>query len=315
MRDTSTVRKIEAVLFGLALGDALGFDTEFMKLPEIKSKYGAHGIQEPPNPALYTDDTQMTLAVIEGLLDAGIDADIDTQMNAVGDRFIAWLHSPENNRAPGRTCITGVERFEKSRNWRASGVAHSKGCGSAMRVAGIGCLYQHDEARLRQVAEASSLITHGHPAAVAASIAAAYTVKLALDGTRVTEFLPRVMSFVSGISDEFDAAIYRVGHAGAWTDEEAALKHIGEGWVGEEAVALALYCVIRYPDDYVACVRRAANTDGDSDSVACIAGGISGARLGLEAIPLAWRERCENREYLHDLAKRMARTIDQQEDI
>jgi len=294
-------------LLGLALGDALGWSTEFKKLPEIKRIYGAQGIQEPPDPAIYTDDTQMTVALAEGLLDAGIDADLDTQMNAVGKRFVSWLHSEDNNRAPGNACMTGVRNFEQGVAWRNAGVADSKGCGSAMRVAPIGCLYQHDERRLREVAHASGLITHGHPAAVAASIAAAYAVKLALDGAPVPEYLPRIMTFVAGISDEFDNAIYHVGHAGAWVDEEAALRHIGEGWVGEEAVALALYCVIRYPDDYVACIRRAANTDGDSDSIACIAGGIMGARLGLEAIPQDWRERCENRDYLSALAGRMAR--------
>jgi ADP-ribosylglycohydrolase len=293
----------EAILFGLALGDALGAPTEFIKLPEIKRKYGY--INEPPDPALYTDDTQMTLALTEGLLDAGLDADLDTQMNAVGRRFVEWLHSPENDRAPGSTCINAVERFERGMSWREAGIANSKGCGSAMRVATIGYLYQHDETRLREVAHASGLITHGHPAAVAASIAAAYAVKLALDGVPTSQYLPRILPFVDGISEDFDAALYLVGHAGAWSDEEAALDHIGQGWVGEEAVALALYCVIRYPDDYAACVRRAANTNGDSDSIACIAGGISGARLGLDAIPAAWRERCEKRDYLRNLAARM----------
>jgi len=296
----------EAILFGLALGDALGAPTEFLRLPEIKQTYGRSGIQEPPASFLYTDDTQMTLALTEGLLDAGLDADLDTQMNAVGMRFVEWLNSQDNDRAPGSTCIAAVERFEAGFGWRDSGIVASKGCGSAMRVGTIGYLYQNDAARLREVAQASGLITHGHPAAVAASIAAAYAVKLALDGVSVAEFLPRIMAFTDGISEDFDAALYRVGHAGAWTDEEAALDHIGQGWVGEEAVALALYCVIRFPDDYVACVRRAANSNGDSDSVACIAGGISAARLGLEAIPLLWRDRCENHEYLRDLAARMA---------
>ncbi|MEP7292695.1 MAG: ADP-ribosylglycohydrolase family protein [Chloroflexota bacterium] len=313
MRDASAIRNSEAILFGLALGDALGYPTEFLKLPEIRQRYGQHGIGQLPDPALYTDDTQMTLALAEGLLDAGLDADLDAQMNAVGRRFVRWRNDLENHRAPGMTCITGVERFESGIPWRESGIASSKGCGSAMRVASIGYFYQHDERRLREVAHASGLITHGHPAAVAASIAAAYAVKLALDGVRVAEYLPRMMTFCEGISDEFDAAIYRVAHAGAWTDEEAALNHIGQGWVGEEAVALALYCVIRYPDDYLACVRRAANTNGDSDSVACIAGGISGARLGLDAIPLAWRARCENRDYLLDLAARMAQAAHDKE--
>ena len=173
MRVASANHKFESVLFGLALGDALGYPTEFMKLPEIKQFYGAQGIQEPPDPALYTDDTQMSLALAEGLLDAGIDADLNSQMNAVGKRFVAWRNDLENHRAPGMTCITAVERFERGISWRESGIVHSKGCGSAMRVAPIACLYQHDERRLREVAEASGLITHGHSTAVAASIAAA----------------------------------------------------------------------------------------------------------------------------------------------
>ncbi|PJF38425.1 MAG: hypothetical protein CUN54_10890, partial [Phototrophicales bacterium] len=103
--------------------------------------------------------------------------------------------------------------------------------------------------------------------------------------------------FTSGISNEFHQAILRVGHVLAWGSEDYALDHIGQGWVGEEAVALALYCVLKYPDDYLACIRRGANTNGDSDSIASIAGGISGAKLGLNAIPEDWRTRCENAEY------------------
>jgi ADP-ribosylglycohydrolase len=295
-----------AILYGLALGDAFGAPVEFLTLPQIKTAYGTLGIQQPPNPALYTDDTQMTVALAEGLLDAGLDAPIDSQMQAVGSRFIDWLNSPDNDRAPGRTCISGVERYESGIRWDQSGLDHSKGCGSAMRIATIGYFYQHDPARLRQVALASSMITHRHPTALVAAVAAAYAIKLALDGVSVGHFIPRTMEFTDGMSGEFDAALYRVGHVGAWADEEAALQHIGQGWVAEEAVALALYCVLRYPDDYTACVRRAANTNGDSDSIACIAGGIMGARLGVDAIPSEWLSRCENRDYLETLASRMA---------
>jgi ADP-ribosylglycohydrolase len=296
----------EAILFGLALGDALGWPTEFRKLPEIRRVYGNAGIQAPPDPAIYTDDTQMTIALAEGLLDAGLDVDLGAQMQAVGKRFIDWMESPDNNRAPGNTCMRGVARFQSGVPWRESGIADSKGCGSAMRVAPIGYLYQHNPARLREVAEASGVITHRHPAAVAASVAGAYLVKLALDGVPPEEYLRRVLAFTDGISDEFDAALLRVGHVLAWVNEEEALDHIGQGWTGDEAIALALYCTLRYPNDYVACVRRAANTNGDSDSIACIAGGIMGARLGLDAIPADWRARCENRDGLSALAVRMA---------
>lgn len=301
----------EALLFGLALGDALGAPTEFLKLPAIKRKYGASGIQSPPEFARYTDDTQMTLALTEALLEVSLDAFIDEQMAAVGRWFILWLNSDQTGRAPGSACLKGVKRFAEGTPWRESGLLNSKGCGSAMRVAPIGYLYQHDESRLRELAQASSVITHRHPAAVAASIAGAYLVKLALDGIPPADFMRLILAFTEGISDEFDAAVLRIGHVLGWTNEEAALDHIGQGWTGEEAIALALYCVLRYPDDYAACVRRAANTNGDSDSIACIAGGISAARLGLDAIPADWLARCENRDYLILLAGRMTLSREQ----
>lgn len=307
-----SVQQAQAILFGLALGDALGWQTEFMKLNSIKDivgikeQFGPNGVQEPPNPALFTDDTQMTIALTKGLLSAGLSSNLDEQMHCVGQEFVKWLHSPENNRAPGNTCMAGVRRFENGMSWREAGIAHSRGCGSAMRVATIGYLYQDDEAKLKAVAEASGLITHGHPTAVAASIGAAYLVKLALDNVSVDEYVPRLLAFAQGMSDEFDRAIQKIETVLDFDNEERALKHLGEGWVGEEAVALALYCILKYPDDYVACVRRGANTDGDSDSIACIAGGIMGARIGLDAIPSAWIERCEKRDYLLELGERMA---------
>ncbi len=301
-----TVHQIEAVLFGLALGDALGYPVEFMSLQAIRQKYYPNGIQNLPFPAYYSDDTQMTLALAEGIMDAGIHAPIDSLMQSVGNHFIKWLNSPDNNRAPGTTCINGVKHFQSGISWSESGIVESKGCGSAMRVAPLGYIYQNVEVRLREVSIATSLITHRHPTAIAATVAAAYLVKIALDGVPISNYISRLYEFVTGISDEFDLAILRVGHVLGWANEDLALDHIGQGWTGEEAVALALYCVLRYPDDYLACIRRAANTNGDSDSIACIAGGIMGARLGLSAIPLEWRTNCENASGLSDLAHRIA---------
>jgi len=60
------------------------------------------------------------------------------------------------------------------------------------------------------------------------------------------------------------------------------------------------------PDDYKKTVLRGANTEGDSDSIACIAGGINGAYLGIGAIPDDWIKRIEKSGYLDDLATRLA---------
>jgi ADP-ribosylglycohydrolase len=299
------LKKAKGIIFGLAIGDALGYPTEFMSLSKIKQQYGEAGIQDLPDPALFTDDTQMSIAIAEALIRVG-DQELDSIMEAIKEKFIKWRHSPENNRAPGNACLTGVSNMDRGMHWSESGVADSKGCGSAFRVAPIGYLYQEDPEKLKQVARASGICTHGHRTAVAASIGAAYLVKLALDRVDPGEMIAKMLSFTKGISGEFDTAISKVKNCLDWTKEEDALKHLGEGWVGEEAVALALYCFLQCPDDYKAAVLRGANTNGDSDSIACIAGSISGAYLGVQAIPEEWINQIEKSEYLNDLATRLA---------
>ena len=297
--------RAKGILFGLAIGDALGYPTEFVTLREIKARYGPQGISDLPEPALFSDDTQMTVAIAEALIEAG-DQDIETLMASVRKHFVGWLHSPENNRAPGRTCLQGVRNLEKGLHWSRSGIAESKGCGSAMRAATIGYFCQHHPERLRQVAHATGICTHGHPTADAACIATAYLVKLILDGESPEVLIDRMLKFTSGISDEFDRAILKVRECLPLTDEEKALSCLGEGWVAEEAVTLALYCFLRYPDDYRSAVLRGANTNGDSDTVACIAGALAGARVGTKGIPSGWIQRIEKSRTLGALATRIA---------
>ncbi len=298
------------VMLGLALGDALGWPVEFMERPHIRAKYGRDGITTPPDPALVTDDTQMSAAVAEALVQAG-EADLDTLMPVLAQHFIAWKNDPFTaSRAPGATCIRGVNALAAGAPWREAGVKDSKGCGSVMRVAPLGYFYQSNPEQLKIVARSQSWLTHRHLAADAACVGAAYAVKLALDGVPPAEFPARMLAFTDGLSAEFDAAVLRIGHVLAWTDEESAFTHIGPtrggGWVAEEAVAMALYCVLKHPDDYRAAVVLGANISGDSDTVASIAGGILGARLGPAAVPADWIARLEKRDYYLDLADRLA---------
>jgi ADP-ribosylglycohydrolase len=298
------------MFFGLALGDALGWPVEFMTRPEILARYGRAGILAPPDPALYTDDTQMSIAVAEALVEAG-HRDLDVLMGAVARNFIGWKRDPSTpQRAPGATSIRGVNALERGAPWREAGVRDSKGCGACMRVAPVGYLYQHEPGRLQSVARAQGVLTHRHPTSDAACVAAAYLIKLALDDVDPADYPGQVLKFIGGFAPEFDAAIERVAEALGWPDEETALHHIGPtrggGWIAEEAVAMSLYCVLRHPSDYVAAVRLGANISGDSDSVASIAGGILGARLGAGAMPEDWLARLENRDYLGDLANRLA---------
>ena len=299
------MKQVLGMMLGLALGDALGAPVEFWELKGIRERYGPDGIQELPSPALFTDDTQMTLAVAEALIAAG-HQDLGAIMAAISQEFVAWLHSPENDRSPGGACLYGARQIEAGVPWWKSGKPNSKGCGAAMRVAPIGFLYQHDLPKLRQVAAASALITHHHPTAQLAAVGAAFLVKLALDRIPPEEMLPTLELETHGQVRDFDQALDRLEEALEMTSPDAALAHIGEGWVAEEAVPMALYCFLKSPDDFLTTIRRGANTQGDSDSIACIAGGISGAYLGVRALPPEWIGRLEKSDYLADVAHRLA---------
>ena len=84
-------------------------------------------------------------------------------------------------------------------------------------------------------------------------------------------------------------------------DDVLCMGELGEAWIAEEAVASALYCFCKSPGDYAATVLTGANTVGDSDSIACIAGAISGAYLGLTALPENWRRQVENADMLSEI--------------
>jgi len=92
-------------LFGLAYGDALGKPTEFLTVAEIRQRYGPRGPRKlEGDPALVTDDTQMTLAVGRALLDASTSTP-EVLEPLLRERFLKWAASPDNNRAPGMTCL------------------------------------------------------------------------------------------------------------------------------------------------------------------------------------------------------------------
>ena len=312
-------------ILGLALGDAVGYPCEFRRRDRIVELFPPDGVTEPvairdPRwgekpwivgadhpPGTYTDDTQMSIAVARGLIEAGHE-DLDSLMTRIGEHFVVWSRSDENNRSPGATCMTGCQNLARGAHWREAGVAKSKGCGSAMRVAPIGLFYARDRERLLEVARASSLLTHGHPAALEGAAAAALLVALALDGASCREMYDEVAEACRGRSPDFDAIWAKLPDLLDAPPEVALAEGgLGESWIAEEAVASALWCVWRAEGDYRRTVLLASNTDGDSDSIACIAGSIAGALRGTAALPTEWLAVLEDKNELADLAEELYR--------
>ena len=313
----------QGCIVGLAVGDALGFPCEFRTRAQILAAFGPSGVTDfvgildaawpkwpailsrPHPPGTFSDDTQMSIALAEGLLD-GERGNLDIVMQRVAARFVAWSHADNNNRAPGNACMTGCTNVERGMPWSVAGVADSKGCGAAMRVAPIGLLYADDHERLLEVARASALITHRHDAGIEGAAAAALLVALALSKRTPEQMYDALVKECAPRSKDFAACLERFAkHCDSPPEIALSKEGIGEGWVAEEAVLSALYCLWQRPDDFAAAVLLGANTDGDSDSIACIAGSIAGALHGVEAIPPKWRSTVEDAGELFGVAERL----------
>ncbi|MFH1421402.1 MAG: ADP-ribosylglycohydrolase family protein [Planctomycetota bacterium] len=294
-------------MYGLAIGDALGYPVEFLREYRFKATYKEKGLTDfLHTPALYSDDTQMSIAIAKALIssaDAEKLDDIDYVMEKVTNEFIDWFLSPDH-RGPGRACLKGCNHLNEGESWETSGDLDAKGCGSAMRTAPIGLVYHDDIKKLKEIAIATAKPTHQHPAALAGAVGTAYLVALGLNKTKPELVADNLLELTDSMSDIFTQRILQVKKSLNFEPEEA-FKVIGAGWVAEEAVAGALYCFLRSPDNYSQSVLTAVNFSGDRDSVACITGAISGAYNGINAIPEKWIKKVENSDLLNELADKL----------
>jgi ADP-ribosyl-[dinitrogen reductase] hydrolase len=340
MSEGRSFEKYTGSLLGGAVGDALGWPVEFHDIDEIMETYGCCGIVDFVDAyggkGAVTDDTQMTLFTAEGLLSALEDAAGDGSPTDYGAAlcraYLRWLRSQDEygpepgetgllmlpelhvRRAPGTTCLSALKEI-------CAGVAktpvnESKGCGGVMRVAPVGlfCASLHrGKAGSVIAAEAFDLgctaaaITHGHPSGYLSAGTFAALIALIANGAPLDAAVRESLTVLEGQSGSRECvmalrrALALVDTGGAAAGAET-IEAIGGGWVGEEALAISIYCAIKADGDFARGVRLAVNHSGDSDSTGSITGNILGALLGEGAIPKAWVEAVELRETVRAVA-------------
>ncbi len=330
--------KILGCLYGMAFGDALGADTEFLNMKGIRERFERFPPSGPPtligNPAKVTDDTQMALAVGSALITAPVPYQPDTLGNAIKQAFIAWYHDPENNRAPGVTCLDSCENLIEGLDWIDATNISSKGCGANMRVQPIACLDTSQDTRAA-IAQFQAAYTHGHATGLAAADLTAYAIHYLGTGGKadtirqairdyanaqrrayhhdwLSTLYRRAMMFPTaedyiehgwleclGILDRLDSAPMTLD------THDDPCKITGAGWIAEEAFGTALYCFLLSPDDPIKVIQRAIYTSGDSDSIACIAGALAGAYHGIDGWDSSWLNRIEYRDEIRLLADKL----------
>ena len=332
-----TPPKIAGCLLASAIGDALAAPVEFLHdVGSIEAYYAQHGFGAGEKTLRVTDDTQMALAVGEGLMRAPrpyTAAGVEAPLRAA---FVAWNTSPENTRAPGFTCVSACRRLAQDIPWTQATVANSKGCGANMRAHPVGLLYRETETTRAALAQFQAALTHGHPTCLAAADLTAWTVHDLLTSGDPATLPARVIEYAKSqqavyhadwlgdLWETFGSAspgafiargwneclplLHQLAAAATFGDRDAdPCRATGEGWIAEEAFASGLLAFLLFPDEPVAALRRASVTCGDSDSIACITGAFVGARHGAEALPQGWRERVEYRARLDALAGFFAR--------
>ena len=335
--DPNQASRFRGCLLGGAVGDALGAPVEFMDVAGIRGRFGAGGIRSFAPYAgrlgAITDDTQMTLFTAEGLLRAanrgrmrGINPDVQAVVAHSYQRWLltqgdksaltssvnsGWLIRNEelfSRRAPGITCLSSLREMK---HLDAVARNDSKGCGGVMRMAPVGLFvpgWVGDASRGGQ--EAFELgcklagITHGHLAGQHAAGALAFLILRLVEGATLSDALEQIKEVLADIpgSDETLHAIDLAGQLAVLTgDSDDHLCQLGQGWVAEEALAIAIYCALR-GKSFEEGVVLAVNITGDSDSTGSIAGNLLGAIHGVEAIPQRWLESLELRDVIAEVA-------------
>ena len=303
------------------MGDALGAPVEFMSRPEILERFGPDGITEfaPAFGRLgaITDDTQMTLFTLEGLIRAEVrwtSRGICHPAGVIDHAYRRWyatqtepmvktkeldgwlLDVPElwSRRAPGNTCLSALA----DRGIGDPAKNNSKGSGGIMRVGPIGVVDAHKPFELaREVAA----LTHGHvTGSVSAGWFAAWIHHIA-HGHSPMHAAFKAKYECRGHAPELDEALSRALVAASQGPAEAVPSQLGDGWVAEEAAAIALWCVLTAADPLEA-VRLAVNIDGDSDTTGSLVGQVMGATHGPGWIPAEMLRQLELRDVIETLA-------------
>ena len=297
--------------------------------------------------AIFSDDTQMSLFTANGILNYETARRLgDVQGSVVDYVYVAykewlktqrlggvdltgehccWLYDVAGlhaNRAPGGTCLSALG--SGTMGTVANPINSSKGCGGVMRVAPLALCYEpkdaEDQKRLDRIGAEIAAITHGHPLGYLPAAILTHIVSVGVYGDGTLSLKEAVDEAWSSVKDQFkdevpaadlatmeELIVKAEELAETSGDDEEHIRALGEGWVGEEALAIAIYCALRYPTDFGKAVVAAVNHSGDSDSTGAVVGNILGAWLGYEAIEEKWKTNLEMIDVLLEMADDLGR--------
>lgn len=346
--------RIHGCLLGGAIGDALGAPIEFWSGQQIGETFGTAGIRDyypvrfgsVSGAGLITDDTQMTLFTVEGLIRAQVRytaKGICHPPGVVDHAYQRWLTTQElpsppvtddiddpalvdgwlgheqwlySQRAPGSTCLSALRARRRS-PYGSPADNTSKGCGAVMRSAPFGLMRLNDPAGM---AVECAALTHGHPTGQLASGALAVIIQALTDDVDLIGAIDSSLGWLSTMErhEETSQALQQAVEAARSGEPSfAAVQALGEGWVAEEALAIGVYAALARPEpeQFRDALSLAVSHRGDSDSTGCICGNILGAHHGVKALPEYLLEPLEGRAAIEALADDLTTIVENPEQV
>lgn len=294
--------RFRGALLGTAVGDALGAPFEGAAQVSVAT---LEALADGDEPLRWTDDTHMTVATAESLAGAGAFDGAD-----LAERFVT-----EHAREPWRGYGTGPPQvfaaIRAGASWdeparQLFGGSGSFGNGGAMRAAPAGLLHHRDIHAAAQLARRCTAITHTHElglqggALQAAAVAWLVSCRATPDRDAVSALVDDLRALAP--AEEFQAQLDALADLPADSTAEQAAARLGNGIAAVEAVPAALWAFLRHPGSFPEAVRAAVLMGGDTDTIAAMAGALSGSFLGAHAIPEQWLGRLEAAERITALA-------------
>lgn len=291
-------------MIGSAMGDAIG------ELANRVTKRESL-IEEIETAELlrFTEVTVTTSAIAEMLVELG---EIDAQRlgNTLREHYLAepWRGYGEGVRTIFETVANeGIGYLEAAA--RLHGGEGSWGCGAAAHILPLALYLHHENDIYDRVAELARL-THSHPIAIdgAAILARAEVKALHMNCNRPFSpavIIARLAALARTVTLRNKLQLIPDLIDGEASPFEAA-EAIGIGLGAQESVPYALFCFLRHPHTFMETVLSAVLEGGSRSSLGAMAGALSGAYLGIEAIPRHWYERLESYQHIETLARELA---------
>jgi poly(ADP-ribose) glycohydrolase ARH3 len=293
--------RAHGALLGTFVGDALGMPYEGCS-PEA-----------PPRPlemvdarlgrGTYTDDTQMMIALAESLLAR---RRVDQEHLA---RTFLGLYDPRRGYGAGTTEVLARWRAGEpvaSAAGRLFDGRGSLGNGAAMRIAPVAVRFAGEWQRLLEQAEQSAVLTHSHPLGIDAAVVQAAAIGAALRGDDIL-----ATAVKAARTDALLEPLRRVTALRARQSPPREVAHsLGNTSAGPESVPAALYAATAH-GTLEAALTFAVACGGDTDTIAAMAGAVSGAQWGAGALPARWLDALEDghrgRRHVAELAEHLHR--------